>query len=245
MRLVIETGGLAGQDFSLARPVVTLGRGRENDIVLLEHGVSRQHARVQRGPQGWMLTDLGSTNGTSVNGQQIRAHKAHLLRPGDRVTMGSAVLLVQEEAGGTPSAGSAGGEVPEAAAGRTPSRGPERRRMPRPALMVGGALLLVIVLAGIVVLLILLLQPKEETVTTPTPGDRMEQMMTSLPVPTEFQDVVTSVVPLIPTGLPFFPPGATATPPPPGAAIPESLAQAYGWDGAGRTPSAGRAREGP
>jgi hypothetical protein len=221
MRLLAEQGELAGQDFALARPTITLGRGRENDIVLLEHGVSRQHARIDQTPQGWMLTDLGSTNGTFVNGQPIRAHEAYLLQPGDRVTMGAAVLVAQEIEASEPPTPHRAGLAPE----------PKVRQKPRPALVVAGAVVLVVVLVGIVALLVILLQPGEETVTTPTPGDPLEDMMTVLPVPTEFQDVVTSVVPMIPTGLPIFPKGATSTPPPPGADLRQPPAEVAGKEG--------------
>jgi hypothetical protein len=87
-------------------------------------------------------------------------------------------------------------------------------------LRIVGAVVFVTVLAIIVALLVILLQPAEEELATPTPADQTEQIMTI--VPTEFQDIVTSVVPLVPTGLPVFPFGATATPPPPGAAHPSS-----------------------
>jgi hypothetical protein len=222
VKLTIEEGGAAGQDFPLTRPVVTLGRGRENDIVLLEHGVSRQHARIQHGPQGWTLTDLGSTNGTLVNGQRIRANESYLLQPGDRLTMGSSVLVVHVERDA----------APEPATGLGAEAAPERETRRQPAMMIAGALLLVVVLVGIVVLLVIALQPKEEEITTPTPGDPMEQFMTVVPVPTEAQDIVTAVLPLIPTGL--FPLGATATPPPPGAAIPGPPAQVAGRASGGR-----------
>ena len=86
-------------------------------------------------------------------------------------------------------------------------------------------------MVGIVALLVFLLQPKEEEITTPTPGDPAEQIMTVLPVPTQLQDLVTSVVPMIPTGLPFFPPKETSTPPPPGADLMRPPAQVAGGEG--------------
>lgn len=221
MRLSVEHGESAGQDFALDRPVIALGRGKENDIVLVEHGVSRQHARIHKTPQGWMLTDLGSTNGTFVNGQRIPAHEAYLLRPGDRVAIGAAGLVAQEDRVLEP-------PTPHRAG---PSVAVEERRRPSPGLMVAGAVLLVVVLVGIVALLVFLLQPKEEEITTPTPGNPVDQVMTVLPVPTQLQDIVTSVVPMIPTGLPFFSPKATSTPPPPGAELLQPPAQAAGGQG--------------
>ena len=194
MRLVVEQGELAGQAFSLDRPALVVGRGKDSDIVLVDADVSRQHARLQSGSQGWLLVDLGTTNGTFVNGKRLPAQEPYLLRPGDRITIGRSVLAVQQE--GAPQ--------------------PERRApTAHPAILLAGALVFVLVLVGIVALLVLLLEPKE-TVAPPTPIDQGEQIMTVLPVPTEMQDLIQTVVPVLPD---LF--GLTPTPPPPGAAVPE------------------------
>jgi hypothetical protein len=253
MRLVIVEGELAGQEFALGRPMVVIGRGKQSDIVLAEQGISRQHASIQHDPQGWILTDLGSTNGTLLNGQPIRAQEFHLLRPGDRVAIGSSVLLLQQDA-------------PREAAAAPASH----RARPRPALLIAGALLLVIVLAGIVALLVIVLKPKEEATTPesieplegigtvlpiptalqdlvtalPIPTQledlatslpvptQFEDMATALPVPTQLQEIATSVVPSIPIDLPELPIGATATPAPAGRAPPHPAAH-LGDGGAG------------
>jgi hypothetical protein len=253
MRLVIVEGELAGQEFALGRPMVVIGRGKQSDIVLAEQGISRQHASIQHDPQGWILTDLGSTNGTLLNGQPIRAQELHLLRPGDRVAIGSSVLLLQQDA-------------PREAAAAPASH----RARPRPALLIAGALLLVIVLAGIVALLVIVLKPKEEATTPesieplegigtvlpiptalqdlvtalPIPTQledlatslpvptQFEDMATALPVPTQLQEIATSVVPSIPIDLPELPIGATATPAPAGRAPPHPAAH-LGDGGAG------------
>jgi len=65
----------------------TIGRSRECDVVLDDTGVSRKHAELRPGPQGWTLADLGSTNGMRVNGRELRA--PCVLRPGDRIELGS------------------------------------------------------------------------------------------------------------------------------------------------------------
>lgn len=203
MKLVFEQGVMAGQSFTLTQPAYVIGRGKNSDIVLLEHGVSREHARLaQERPGSWMLTDLGSTNGTQVNGQPLRPQEAYLLRPGDRVTMGHTLLSVQ--------AAAAEKMAVEEAAGLDTIEG---ARKPHPLLLVAGALLVVIVLVGLVAVLVLVLQPGGEA-ATPTPGDRTEQFMTAVPVPTEFQDAVATILPGIPTGLPEINLGATATPSP-------------------------------
>jgi len=202
MRLVVEQGERAGQVLAMAQPALVIGRGKDNDLVLLEADVSREHARLQRGPQGWTLVDLGTTNGTFVNGKRLPAQDPYLLRPGDRITIGSSVLAMQEDAG-------AGQARPH-----PPGRGPGRERPTNPALLLAGALAFVLLLVGIVALLVTILRP-EAPVTTPTAIDQGEQLMTVLPVPTEMQDIISTVIPVLP-GL--F--GVTPTPPPPGARAP-------------------------
>lgn len=66
-----------------------VGRGATNDIVLADPKVSRTHARVECGEQGCFLTDLGSANGTRVNGAPI---ERTLLAPGDIVTLGDCTI---------------------------------------------------------------------------------------------------------------------------------------------------------
>jgi hypothetical protein len=63
----------------------SIGRGLDNDVVVEDPRVSRHHARLQRGARGWDLSDLGSTNGTFVNGKRIR-HSP--LSPGDVISLG-------------------------------------------------------------------------------------------------------------------------------------------------------------
>jgi len=66
--------------------VTRIGRAFDNDMVLEERTVSRNHAEVRRESDGYHIVDLGSTNGIRVNGRRV---KSHLLRPGDRVQLGN------------------------------------------------------------------------------------------------------------------------------------------------------------
>ena len=210
VELFVEQGGLAGQVIPLTQPAVTIGRGVDaaaggDRIGLPEQEVSRQHARIQYGPDGWVLIDLGSTNGTFLNGQRILAHEPHLLQPGDRVGMAGAVLLVREvreaEEADVPAAAQAG-----------PAAVARAKRAPHPALLVAGAFLLVVVLVGIVLLLVTVLQPAPEAVT-PTSTTQMQQLLETV-VPTEAQEMMTVVTTLIPPELlqPLL--GSTSTPTP-------------------------------
>jgi hypothetical protein len=198
MELRVEQGELTGQVYRPDRPVVTFGRAQDCDIVLQEQGVSRQHTRLQRGPQGWAVTDLGSTNGTFVNGKRLAPQQDHALQTGDRITIGSSVLAFRETEG------------------THDAREPAPRSAVHPAVRVLGAVLFVAVLAGVVALLVILLQPPEQAVTPMPEGNPIEQLVTALPVPTELEGIVTAVMPLLPSGLPLFPAEPSATPDPSG-----------------------------
>jgi len=77
--------------FDLTKEVTLLGRDVTNDIVLGDPEVSRQHARLTRTPAGYILEDLGSTNGTFVNGERLVTARAlaagNLLGFGEDVTV--------------------------------------------------------------------------------------------------------------------------------------------------------------
>jgi hypothetical protein len=71
----------------------TIGRSRDCDVVLDDAGVSRRHAEIRPGSDGWTVADLGSTNGVRVNGAEVRG--AHALAPGDRVELGSTEIVFE------------------------------------------------------------------------------------------------------------------------------------------------------
>src|SRR3972149_1438616 len=70
-RLVVHTGPNPGTVFALARDVAMVGRDVTNEIVLGDAEISRQHARFTRTPAGYVIEDLGSTNGTLFNGERL------------------------------------------------------------------------------------------------------------------------------------------------------------------------------
>jgi predicted component of type VI protein secretion system len=72
----------------------TLGRSRECEIVVDDANVSRRHAEVRPGPQGWTIADLGSTNGVRVNGRPVADAPAPL-QDGDRVELGTALVTFE------------------------------------------------------------------------------------------------------------------------------------------------------
>jgi hypothetical protein len=66
---------------------VTLGRGRQCDVVLKDPNVSRQHAEIRPRGGSWVLTDLGSTNGSELNGHRVEG--SEVLKAGDEIEVGA------------------------------------------------------------------------------------------------------------------------------------------------------------
>ncbi len=91
-QLVMKKGPLPGKTFDLIKEDLILGRGIHTDLIINTPEVSRKHARLRRGPQGHIIEDLGSTNGTFVNGQRLAG--PHTLQHGDIIMLGDAVELV-------------------------------------------------------------------------------------------------------------------------------------------------------
>jgi pSer/pThr/pTyr-binding forkhead associated (FHA) protein len=89
--LFVKEGELSGQEWVLDRELMTIGRGSDCDILLPERAVSRHHARIERRNQGYFLLDLGSKNGTHVNGQEVK--EPYLLQDGDEIQVALSVKL--------------------------------------------------------------------------------------------------------------------------------------------------------
>ena len=77
------------QEFDLRKGTIQIGRGMFNDIVLNDTKVSRTHARIACSIKGCRIVDLGSSNGTHLNGMLVQDS---LLEPGDEIMMGNARL---------------------------------------------------------------------------------------------------------------------------------------------------------
>jgi pSer/pThr/pTyr-binding forkhead associated (FHA) protein len=88
-QLTISTGKEAGRDFAFEQPQVVIGRSSECDVVLYEVGVSRRHARIFAEDEHFFVEDLGSANGTKVNGQAVKKRK---LVDGDAIGLGPVVF---------------------------------------------------------------------------------------------------------------------------------------------------------
>ena len=73
----------------------TLGRSRQCDIVLADANVSREHAEIRPRGGSWVLQDLGSTNGTTLNRRLIEGPE--VVRPGDEIELGTSRLVFELE----------------------------------------------------------------------------------------------------------------------------------------------------
>ncbi|MCS6912763.1 MAG: sigma 54-interacting transcriptional regulator [Myxococcales bacterium] len=91
-KLVILRGPQRGREFIIARDVIRVGKNEDNDLVLTEETVSRVHFEIVRDAKGYLLRDLHSTNGTFLDGAEIR--EAYL-RPGSVITAGTVQLKFQ------------------------------------------------------------------------------------------------------------------------------------------------------
>ena len=90
--LLILQGRDQGARVRLEDRPVSLGRGADNDFRVLDSEVSRHHARVEPGEGGFRVVDLGSSNGSFLNGRPIEAAS---LTPGDQIQLGRTVLLFE------------------------------------------------------------------------------------------------------------------------------------------------------
>jgi hypothetical protein len=97
-RLIVRRGPQPNQIYEMNKGIITLGRDITNDIVINDPEVSRHHCRLTQGPGGYTMEDLGSTNGTFINGQRLTG--ARPLVHGDMVGLGETVTLAYRRPGG-------------------------------------------------------------------------------------------------------------------------------------------------
>jgi FhaA, N-terminal domain/FHA domain len=86
---------LSGKRMVVGPAGATLGRSRKCDIVVDDPNVSREHAEIRPRGGSWVLRDLGSTNGSSINGR--RTDGAEVLKPGDEIELGTSTMTFELE----------------------------------------------------------------------------------------------------------------------------------------------------
>jgi pSer/pThr/pTyr-binding forkhead associated (FHA) protein len=91
---LIERGGKDAEtrEYPLTQPEFLMGRGADCDLRLRSSSMSRHHCIIRTGPDGVTLVDLGSSNGTYLNGERVRSQAA--LKTGDEVRLDQYLFLV-------------------------------------------------------------------------------------------------------------------------------------------------------
>lgn len=138
-RLIVRRGPQPNQIYELKQDVVTIGRDITNDITINDPEVSRHHARLTREGSGYTIEDLGSTNGTFVNGQRLTGPRP--LQPGETVGLGETVTLAYESSAiinAAPPSGNVAPAMPQPAPPPPPSptpgyQQPVPQQAPQPA----------------------------------------------------------------------------------------------------------------
>ena len=87
----IEAGPDAGHTYRAGESPLRIGRSPDNDLMLRDPATSGHHARIERRATQFWIVDLGSTNGTLVNGEPIQEKE---LNHGDRITIGQNAVHV-------------------------------------------------------------------------------------------------------------------------------------------------------
>ena len=121
-QLIMRSGPTPGASFILEGDQLTVGRDATNEIVINDAEISRRHARLTFQGGKYVLEDLGSTNGTFVNGQRLAGPR--VLKAGEVVQFGEQIMLVFEvtsmDAGATVVSPRASLAVPSAPRPATP-----------------------------------------------------------------------------------------------------------------------------
>lgn len=94
-RLVIETGEQVGMIFPLKGPQMTIGRGPDNQIQIIDSRMSRNHTLLMLKDDGWYVRDRGSKNGSMVNAQLVENEAR--LNASDRIQIGETVFVFEHD----------------------------------------------------------------------------------------------------------------------------------------------------
>jgi predicted component of type VI protein secretion system len=90
-RLILDEASNSPREFELTQPEIIIGRDPSVDITISSEAVSRRHAKLTRSGEAFFLEDLGSSNGTYLNGTRLVARQP--LMSGDKIRLGQAVNI--------------------------------------------------------------------------------------------------------------------------------------------------------
>jgi hypothetical protein len=111
MELVVQSGPDAGKIYQVGRTPLVAGRQPGTDIILNDWQVSRRHVQFELVNGTLVVNDLGSSNGTLVNGQRLAPNQSRPVVPGDLIQVGGTILVARQQGAApaaTPSAFAAG-----------------------------------------------------------------------------------------------------------------------------------------
>jgi pSer/pThr/pTyr-binding forkhead associated (FHA) protein len=91
LKILLKLKGAELKTFEIDKPVVTIGRNKNNDVFIDNLGISKKHARIVKQQGRYVLEDLKSTNGTLLNDKKVTQA---LLNGKDVITIGKYTLLV-------------------------------------------------------------------------------------------------------------------------------------------------------
>jgi pSer/pThr/pTyr-binding forkhead associated (FHA) protein len=91
-QLVVRAGPTPGKVYPIMKKEIIIGRDPNSDVLINDAEISRHHAAIKFQPEGFVIEDLGSTNGTVINGQRLMG--PHVLHPGEIINLGEHISLV-------------------------------------------------------------------------------------------------------------------------------------------------------
>lgn len=161
--LLVRSGALRGRRLPITTASVNIGRADYNDLVIADPSVSTTHAKLQRKDEVWVLSDLGSTNGTYVEGEAVTGETA--LTPGTTLRFGDVAALFEPHDEPQPAVKRAAAEAPippaevemeaPSEARRPAARRPIRASTPKPSGPPTWLLALILVAAAIIAYILL------------------------------------------------------------------------------------------
>lgn len=129
-QLILKTGPAPGKIYSLENSDISIGREVGSDVFVNDVEISRRHAHLILQAGNYVLEDLGSTNGTFVNGERLTGQR--ILRPGDTITLGENVSLTFESTSFDPNATQVSAAGVASAASTVIEEGPLEFESPTP-----------------------------------------------------------------------------------------------------------------
>lgn len=177
MKLIITSSNQAARELQLASSA-SIGRSADNTIHVDDPGVARYHAMIEKRGNGFWLNDLGSTNGTLVNGARLAAE--HQLKNGDTISVGSgtAIRVAALNRQAAQASATASGVEPSATANAaTTTATPAESGVPMAHIAVAGATVFALIAFVGIAMFIIKNKGKEDTArnqsssySTPTPA---------------------------------------------------------------------------